>query len=272
MSPLLLIIILSIVEGVTEFLPISSTGHMILVEKFIGGDIFSKIFMNNFLIIVQLGAIFAVVIYFWEDISPFVKTKEDFVFKFRLWLKILVGAIPAAIIGLIFDDIIDRYFLDNVLVIAITLIFYGLILIAVEKKNKTEKKVASINTFTKLKYRTAFYIGFFQCLAMIPGTSRSGATIIGALLLGLSRPLAAEFSFYLAIPTMLGATLLKLIKNGLKFSIQEFFYLGLGTFLSFIVAYIVIKWLMSYIKKRDFIFFGVYRIILGILILVIILL
>lgn len=268
MTPLLLVIILSIVEGITEFLPISSTGHMILVEQFIGKDIFSKMFMNNFLIIVQLGAIFAVVIYFWKDISPFVKTKEEFIPKFRLWLKILVGAFPAAIIGLLLDDIIDKYFLDNVLVIAITLIFYGLILIAVEKRNRAEKIVPTVNSFAKLKYRTAFYIGFFQCLAMIPGTSRSGATIIGALLLGLSRPLAAEFSFYLAIPTMLGATFLKLIKSGLNFSTQEFMYLALGTFLSFVVAYIVIKWLMTYIKKKDFIFFGVYRIIIGILILI----
>lgn len=271
MSPLLLVVILSIVEGITEFLPISSTGHMILVKQFIGKDIFSKVFMNNFLIIVQLGAILAVVIYFWKDISPFVKTKQEFIPKFRLWLKILVGALPAAVIGLLLDDIIDKYFLDNVLVIAITLIFYGLILITVEKKNKSENKIISINSFGKLKYRTAFYIGFFQCLAMIPGTSRSGATIIGALLLGLSRPLATEFSFYLAIPTMLGATLLKLVKNRLKFSFQEFMYLGLGTFLSFIVAYIAIKWLMAYIKKRDFIFFGIYRIILGILILIVIL-
>lgn len=271
MTPLLLVIILSIVEGITEFLPISSTGHMILLEQFIGKDIFSKMFMNNFLIIVQLGAILSVVIYFWKDVSPFVKKKEEFVFRFRLWLKILVGVLPAAIIGLFLDDIIDEYFMDNVLVIAITLIFYGIILIVVEMKNK-EKKSYSINNFTRLKYRTAFYIGFFQCLAMIPGTSRSGATIIGALLLGLSRPLAAEFSFYLAIPTMLGATLLKLLKSGLNFTIQEWVYLSLGTFLSFVVAYLVIKWLMAFIKKKDFIFFGVYRIILGIIILISILL
>lgn len=268
MSPLLLVIILAIVEGITEFLPISSTGHMILVEQFIGKDIFSKVFMSNFLVIVQLGAILAVVIYFWKDISPFVETKQEFVLKFRLWLKILVGALPAAIIGLLLDDIIDKYFMDNVLVIAITLIFYGIILIVIERKNKIENKIQTINSFPKLKYRTAFFIGFFQCLAMIPGTSRSGATIIGALLLGLSRPLAAEFSFYLAIPTMLGATLLKVLKSGLAFTGQELFYIALGTFLSFIVAYIVIKWLMNFIKKRDFIFFGIYRIILGIIILI----
>lgn len=268
MTPLLLVIILAIVEGITEFLPISSTGHMILVEQFIGKDIFSKVFISNFLVIVQLGAILAVVIYFWKDISPFVETKEQFVLRFRLWLKIIVGAFPAAIIGLLLDDIIDKYFMDNVLVIAITLIFYGLILIFIEKKNKIEGKTTKINTFPRLKYRTAFIIGFFQCLAMIPGTSRSGATIIGALLLGLSRPLAAEFSFYLAIPTMLGATLLKLLKSGFNFSGQEWFYIALGTFLSFVVAYIVIKWLMTFIKKKDFIFFGIYRIILGILILV----
>lgn len=266
MTPLLLVIILSVVEGITEFFPISSTGHMILVEQFIGKDIFSKAFMTNFLVIVQFGAILSVVIYFWKDISPFVKTKEEFIFKFRLWLKIIVGVFPAAVIGLLLDDIIEEYFMDNVLVVAITLIFYGIILIVVEKNNK-EKNLVLVNRFENLKYRTAFYIGFFQCLAMIPGTSRSGITIIGALLLGLSRPLAAEFSFFLAIPTMLGATLLKLLKNGLNFSSEEIVYLGLGTFLSFVVAYIAIKWLMLFIKKRDFVFFGIYRIILGIVIL-----
>ncbi|MBQ3438002.1 MAG: undecaprenyl-diphosphate phosphatase [Fusobacterium sp.] len=268
MTPLLFVIILSIVEGITEFLPVSSTGHMILVEQFIGKDIFSKAFMNNFLVIVQLGAILAVVIYFWKDISPFVKTKEEFTQKFRLWLKIIVGVLPAAIIGLLLDDIIEEYFLDNVLVIAITLIFYGLILIVVEKQNKVKNNIAPINTFAKLKYKTAFFIGFFQCLAMIPGTSRSGATIIGSLLLGLSRSLAAEFSFYLAIPTMFGATLLKVLKSGLNFSSEELIYLALGTFLSFVVAYISIKWLMNFLKRKDFVFFGIYRITIGIIILI----
>lgn len=266
MNALLLIVILSVVEGLTEFLPISSTGHMILIEQFLGEDILPKNFVNNFFIIVQLGAILAVVLYFWENISPFTKTKQEFIFKFRLWLKILVGFLPAAVIGFFLDDIIDKYFLDNIFIIAGTLIFYGIIFIIIEIKNKNNK-LKKINKFERLKYRTAFYIGFFQCLAMIPGTSRSGATIIGALLLGLSRPLATEFSFYLAIPTMFGASFLKIVKNGVNFTNQEILYLVLGLLLSFIVAYGVIKWFMSFIKKKDFVFFGIYRIILGLSIL-----
>ncbi len=268
MSAILLVIILSIVEGITEFLPVSSTGHMILVNQFFGGDVLSKNFTNSFLIIIQLGAILSVVVYFWNDVNPFTKSKDEFIQRFRLWLKILVGALPAAIIGLMLDDYIDAYFMDNTLIIAITLILYGIIFIFIEAKNKKNKIKPKITKFSKLKYRTAFIIGFFQCLAMIPGTSRSGATIIGALLLGLSRPIAAEFSFYLAIPTMLGATLLKLLKNGLSFTGIEWFYLGLGSLISFIVAYIVIKWFMDFIKKRSFASFGLYRIILGIIVLI----
>ncbi|MBS9775945.1 MAG: undecaprenyl-diphosphate phosphatase [Fusobacterium sp.] len=267
---ILFVIILSLVEGITEFLPVSSTGHMILVEQFIrrivNGEIFSRTFLNSFLIIVQLGAILAVVIYFWNDVSPFVKTKKEFIKRFRLWMKVLVGVIPAMILGLLFDDYIDKYFMDNVFIIATTLIFYGIILIVLEIKNK--KRVPRIKSFGQLKYRVAFIIGFFQCLAMVPGTSRSGATIIGALLLGLSRTVATEFSFLLAIPTMLGATLLKLLKNGLAFSTEEWLYLGLGTFLSFVIAYVVIKWFMDFIRKRNFISFGIYRIILGILVFI----
>lgn len=267
MPAILLIIILAIVEGMTEFLPVSSTAHMILVEEFFGRGVLSKSFMNNFLIIVQLGAILAVVVYFWKDVSPFVKTKDDFLQRFRLWLKVIVGVLPAAVIGFFLDDIIEKYFFNNILVIAITLIFYGIIFIIVERKYKKKNNSRAIATFKKLKYRTAFYIGFFQCLAMIPGTSRSGATIIGALLLGLSRPLAAEFSFYLAIPTMLGATFLKVMKNGLSFTSKEWLYIGIGSFISFIVALVIIKWFMEFIKKKDFIFFGIYRIILGIVLL-----
>ncbi len=274
MNVLIFVIILSFVEGITEFLPVSSTGHMILVEQFIskyvGGEIFSRTFLNSFLIIVQLGAILAVVIYFWDDISPFVKTKTEFTKRFKLWIKVLVGVIPAIVLGLLFDDYIDKYFMDNVYIVAATLIFYGIILIFLEIRNKS--RVSKIESFETLGYEVAFIIGFFQCLAMVPGTSRSGATIIGALLLGLSRTLATEFSFLLAIPTMLGATLLKLLKNGLNFSNQEWFYLGVGTFLSFVIAYIVIKWFMDFIKKRDFIVFGIYRIILGILVFAIFLL
>lgn len=267
MPAILLIVILAIVEGMTEFIPVSSTAHMILVEEFFGRGVLSKNFMNNFLIVVQLGAILAVVVYFWKDVTPFVKTKDDFLQRFRLWLKVIVGVLPAAVIGFFLDDIVEKYFFDNILVIAITLIFYGIIFIIVERKYKRKNNSRAIATFKKLKYRTAFYIGFFQCLAMIPGTSRSGATIIGALLLGLSRPLAAEFSFYLAIPTMLGATFLKVMKNGLSFTSKEWLYIGIGTFIAFIVALVIIKWFMEFIKEKDFIFFGIYRIILGIVLL-----
>lgn len=264
MNPFLLVIILAIVEGMTEFLPVSSTGHMILVEKFLGSGSLSKEFMDSFLIIVQLGAILAVVIYFWDKLTPFVKTKHEFVLRMRLWIKVIIGVLPAVVIGLLLDDYISEYFLGNVFVVASTLIFYGILLIVIEKYYKGQ---STINSMGKLGYKTAFIIGFFQCLAMIPGTSRSGATIIGALLLGLSRSVATEFSFFLAIPTMFGATFLKILKNGLHFSTLEWQLIGVGSLVSFIVAYLVIKWFMAYIKKRDFVFFGVYRIILGIIVL-----
>lgn len=264
MNPFLLVIILAIVEGMTEFLPVSSTGHMILVEKFIGSGNLSKEFMDSFLIIVQLGAILAVVIYFWDKLTPFVKTKQEFVLRMRLWIKVIIGVLPAVVIGLLLDDYISEYFLGNVFVVASTLIFYGILLIVIEKYYKGQ---SSVNSIGKLSYKMAFIIGFFQCLAMIPGTSRSGATIIGALLLGLSRGVATEFSFFLAIPTMFGATFLKILKNGLHFSTLEWQLIGVGSLVAFFVAYLVIKWFMAYIKKRDFVFFGVYRIILGIVVL-----
>lgn len=263
MNSFLVVIILGIVEGITEFLPVSSTGHMILVEKIIKSSL-SKKFMENFLIVIQLGAILAVVIYFWEKLTPFTKDKEKFVSKMNLWSKIVVGVLPAAIIGFLFDDYISKYFLDNEIIVATMLVVYGVLLIVVEKFFKTKGKV---NSFEKVTYKLALIVGFFQCLAMVPGTSRSGATIIGALLFGFSREIATEFSFFLAIPTMFGATLLKLLKNGLTFTKLEWQLLGIGSLVAFVVAYIVIKWFMDYIRKRDFVFFGVYRIILGITVL-----
>lgn len=268
MNPFFVIILLSIVEGFTEFLPVSSTGHMILVEFALGEHTIRPAFMNQFLIIVQLGAILAVVIYFWQKINPFVKSKAEFRQKFRLWAKILVGVLPAAVIGLLLDDYISTYFMNNIYIVITTLIFYGFVLIAVEYYHKKTKTKPKYSSFQKLPYRTALYIGFFQCLAMIPGTSRSGATIIGALLLGVVRPLATEFSFYLAIPTMFGATLLKLLKNGLQYTTAEWCYLGVGSTIAFLVAYLVISWFMNYIQKKDFIFFGVYRILLGFIVLI----
>jgi len=268
MNAIILVIILALVEGITEFLPVSSTGHMILVNQFIGGEYLSPTFINSFLIIIQLGAILSVVVYFWKDISPFVGTKKEFGLRLQLWMKIIVGVLPAMVIGLLLDNIIDKYFMNNTLIIAITLIVYGVIFIGIEVVYKLKNIKPKVKKFSDLKYRTAFLIGFFQCLAMIPGTSRSGATIIGALLLGLSRPLAAEFSFYLAIPTMFGATALKLLKNGLAFTEMEWSYLALGSAIAFVVAYIVIKWFMDFIKKRSFASFGLYRIILGIVVIV----
>jgi len=268
MNATILVIILAIVEGITEFLPVSSTGHMILVNQFIGGEYLSPTFINSFLIIIQLGAILSVVVYFWKDISPFVETKKELGLRFKLWMKIIVGVLPAMVIGLLLDNIIDKYFMNNTLIIAITLIVYGVIFIGIEVVYKLKNIKPKVKKFSDLKYGTAFLIGFFQCLAMIPGTSRSGATIIGALLLGLSRPLAAEFSFYLAIPTMFGATALKLLKNGLAFTQMEWSYLALGSAIAFVVAYIVIKWFMDFIKKRSFASFGLYRIILGIIVII----
>ena len=266
MNPFLLVILLGIVQGVTEFLPISSTGHMILVERFINSPNISKHFMDNFLVIVQFGSIISVLLYFWGDIHPFVKDREVLIERVTLWSKIVVGVIPAGVIGFLADDYITEMFMGNTKIVAIMLIVYGIILYFIEDKIKTKK----ITSLKDISYKTALAIGFFQCLAMIPGTSRSGATIVGALLLGLSKSVAAEFSFFLAIPTMFGATLLKLMKSGLSFTSQEWTLMFAGSFTAFIVAYIVIKWFMGYIKTRTFKLFGVYRIILGILVLLLI--
>ena len=263
MNPFLLVIILGIVEGMTEFVPVSSTGHMILVERFINSPLVSKIFMDNFLVIIQFGAILSVVVYFWKDLTPIVKTKEEFREKFSLWTKIIVGVLPAGVIGLLADNYISEFFMGNTTIVASMLILYGIIFILVEKR-KLKGKITSIE---EISYKLAFTIGFFQCLAMIPGTSRSGATIVGALLLGVSRATAAEYSFFLAIPTMTGATLLKLVKNGLNFTTLEWQLLMVGAIVSFVVAYVVINWFMGYIKKRTFVAFGIYRIIIGVLVL-----
>ncbi|MFK4785645.1 undecaprenyl-diphosphate phosphatase [Fusobacterium sp. MFO224] len=265
MNPFLLVVILGVVEGITEFLPVSSTGHMILVEKFINCPYVSKSFMDNFLIIVQLGAIISVILYFWKDIHPFVKSKDIFKKRACLWSKIIVGVLPAGVIGLLADDYITKFFLGNTFIVALMLIIYGIILFFIEDKIS---KVRKINSMENISYKIAFIIGIFQCLAMIPGTSRSGATIIGALLLGLSKGVAAEFSFFLAIPTMIGATFLKLVKNGLNFTNLEWELLAVGFVVSFVVAYLVIKWFMGYIKTRTFKLFGIYRIILGVLVII----
>ena len=270
-------IIFGIVEGITEWLPISSTGHLILVEQFLKFKEVSPDFWDMFQVVIQFGAILAVVVLYFKKIWPFTKDKEKGIQKtgilsyfdkniMNLWGKILVGCIPAAVIGLLFDDVFEALFY-NPTCIAIALIVFGIAFIVIENWNKNRKTVLKENT-TDITYKDALIIGIFQLLAAIfPGTSRSGATIIGGLLIGLSRSNAADFTFYLAIPTMLGASLLKLVKFGLAFTGIEIIVLLVGMAISFIVSIIVIKFLLSYIKKHDFKPFGYYRIILGILVL-----
>ncbi|QUB95389.1 undecaprenyl-diphosphate phosphatase [Leptotrichia sp. oral taxon 218] len=258
------VFILSLVEGLTEFVPVSSTGHMILVDQFLKlSD--NKVFVDAFKIIIQLGAILSVVVYYWKKIFPFAKgnTKQESMDIIAMWVKIVIAVIPAVILGLKFDDIIEEKFFNS-LTVSIMLVFYGILLIWIETRKKKEEKIKSIKEMT---IPLALGVGLFQCLAMIPGTSRSAATIIGGVLLGLNRVLATEFSFFLAIPTMLGATLLKIVKIGNVLTMEEWFLIGLGFVLSFIFAYAVIKVFMDYIKKHDFKVFGYYRIILGIIIL-----
>lgn len=256
-------IILGIVEGITEWLPVSSTGHLILVDEFLKLNMTQE-FMSVFNVVIQLGAILAVLIIFFEKLNPFSKNKNELEKRntINLWLKVLIAIIPSGVLGLLLDDYIESKFF-NPFTVAVTLIVYGVIMIIMENRNKKPK----ITDFNNLNYKTALGIGAFQCLALIPGTSRSASTIIGAVFLGTSRFIATEFSFFLAIPTMLGASALKLLKAGLSFTSYEWVILSLGTIVSFVVSIVVIKLLMDYIKKHDFKIFGYYRIILGILIL-----
>lgn len=260
-------LILGIVEGITEWLPVSSTGHLILFEQFLKLDV-SEDFWNLFLVVIQLGAILAVVIIFWNQIFPFgIKKKETKIYIkkdiFTMWLKIIVACIPAAVVGLLFDEKIDELFY-NPLCISIALIVVGIAFIIVERKKLSPK----ITDITDLTFNTAFLIGLFQLIAAIfPGTSRSGATIIGGLILGVSRTVAAEFTFYLAIPVMLGASLLKLLKFGLNFTGFELAILFIGLISAFVISIFIIKFLMNFIKKHDFKVFAYYRIVLGIIVL-----
>ena len=260
------VIILGIVEGVTEWLPISSTGHMILVDEFLKLSQ-SDAFKEMFLVVIQLGAILAVVVLYFNKLNPFSKkkTKEQQKQTVDIWLKVIVGILPAGILGFLFDDFLDKYFY-NFPTVAFTLVLYGIIFLVVENNPKLKKQ--DIKKFKELTYQTALYIGFFQVLSLIPGTSRSGATIIGALLLGLSRGLATEFSFFMSIPIMFSASALKLLKYGLSFNFFQFFILILGMFVAFVVSIISIKFLMKYIKKHDFKIFGWYRIGLGAVLIV----
>ena len=253
------VFILSLVEGLTEFVPVSSTGHMIIVDNFLKLSN-NKEFVSAFQIIIQLGAILSVVVYYWKRIFPFSKgnSKEKMMEIIQMWIKIVIAVLPAIVLGLLLDDIIETKFF-NPLTVSIMLVFYGIILVWLESKNKKIKDVP---------VKVVLGVGFFQCLAMIPGTSRSAATIIGGVLLGLNRVLATEFSFFLAIPTMIGASLLKIVKMGNNLMLNEWCLIGLGFVLSFIIAYLVIKVFMNYIKKHDFKIFGYYRIILGIIMII----
>lgn len=264
---ILKVVFLGIVEGITEWLPISSTGHMLLVDEFITLDA-SDSFKDMFFVIIQLGAILAVVTIFWNKMWPFqMKDKTQSVFKkdtWSMWFKTVVACIPGAVVTLLFDDFIEAH-LHTAVVISIALIFYGIAFIVIENWNKT--RTPKVESLSDITYKTAFLIGMFQVLSIIPGTSRSGATIIGALLLGVSRVAAAEFTFFLAVPVMFGLSALKLIKFGLSFTSAEFAILIIGCVVAYLVSILVIKFLMSYIKKHDFKIFGWYRIVLGVIVL-----
>lgn len=261
------VIFLGIVEGITEWLPISSTGHMILVDELITLKV-SNEFKEMFLVVIQLGAIFAVILLFWNKIFPFNFKKGRPFIKMdimTLWFKIIVACLPATVMVLLFDDLIDHYFY-NYITVAITLIVYGVLFIIIENRNK--HRTPGIRSLPDITYKTALLIGLFQLLSMIPGTSRSGSTILGAIILGSSRYVAAEFSFFLAIPAMLGYSLLKMIKFGFDFNSNEILTLVLGMLTAFVVSVFAIKFLMGYVKKHDFKVFGYYRIILGILVVI----
>lgn len=266
-TDLFLTFIVGIIEGITEWLPVSSTGHMILFDEFFPLG-FSEEFYSLFLVVIQLGAILAVVMIYWNKLFPFsFKKGESFVKRdiMLLWLKILVSCIPAAVIGILFEDIFDALFY-NAATVSIALIVFGIFFILIEIFNK---KAAKINAISEISFYTATLIGLFQVIAAVfPGVSRSGATIIGALLIGVSRTVAAEYTFYLAVPVMAGASLLKIVKFGFDFSLAEVTYLLVGMATAFAVSVVAIKFLIGYVKKHDFKVFGIYRIILGILVLI----
>lgn len=275
MLDILKAIFFGIVEGITEWLPISSTGHLILLEEFVKFDNVSENFFEMFEVVIQLGAILAVVVLFFKQIWPFCKKGGGYTKQgplayvkmdtMQLWFKILVACIPAAVIGILFDDVLDALFY-HWYVVAGALIVFGIAFIAIENWNKG--KNPKIRTLAEISYRTALMIGVFQLIAAVfPGTSRSGATIVGALLIGVSRSVAAEFTFFLAIPVMFGASLLKIVKFGFHFTTIELAALLAAMLTAFIVSVIVIKFLLSYIKKHDFKVFGWYRIILGIVVI-----
>ena len=266
MLDVLKVIILGIVEGITEWLPVSSTGHLILVGDLLAPGMTEE-FMEMFNVVIQLGAIMAVVVIYFHKLNPFSpkKTQKQKLLTWQMWIKVMIACLPAAVIGLLFNDILDQLFYKP-LPVAIMFIGYGVLFIVIENRNKGQ--IPAVTKISQLTISQLLWIGFFQMLALIPGTSRSGATIIGALLIGVSREVAAEFTFFLAIPVMFGASLLKLIKFGLAFTAVEFGLLMLGCVVSFVMSIIAIKFLMGYIKKNDFKVFGYYRIVLGAIIII----
>lgn len=269
-------VVLGIVEGITEWLPVSSTGHMILVDEFLKLDM-SDGFKEMFDVVIQLGAIMAVVVLYWKKLFPFGKKDNSHPFRsngfgayiktdiFVMWFKVLIACLPAAVVGLLFDDWLNALFYNS-WTVAIALIVFGIAFIIIERWNKGRE--SKVNDISALTYKAALIIGAFQLIAAIfPGTSRSGATIVGALLIGISRTVAAEFTFYLAVPVMFGASLLKLVKFGFDFTAAELIILASGLITAFLVSVFVIKFLMDYIKKHDFTVFGWYRIALGVIVI-----
>jgi undecaprenyl-diphosphatase len=266
MLDILKAIFLGIVEGVTEWLPISSTGHLIIADEFVKLNL-SANFMEMFNVVIQLGAIMAVVVIYFKQLWPFsLKKEEHFIKKdvFSMWFKVLVAILPAAVIGIPFDDFFNEKF-HNYIVVSLALIIYGVAFILIEKRNKN--LTVKTESIADMSFKTALFIGCFQALSLIPGTSRSGSTVLGAILLGVSRVAAAEFSFYMAVPVMAGASLIKLLKFGFDFTSGELVILLVGMLTAFLVSILAIKFLIGYIKKRDFTAFGYYRIVLGIIVL-----
>ena len=265
MIEILKVVVLGIVEGFTEWLPISSTGHMILVDEIIHLNV-TEDFRTVFRVVIQLGAILAVVLLYFQKLNPFDsgKTSKQRQLNIQLWMKIVVACIPAGVFGILFDDWMDAH-LYNGYVVAAMLVLYGIFFLLVEKRNQgVEFRIQRVH---QISFQTAFYIGLFQILSLVPGTSRSGATILGAMILGCSRGAAAEFSFFLGVPVMFGASLLKIVKFGFHFTVMEAVYLILGMVIAFLVSVYSIKFLMEYIRRNSFSFFGYYRIVLGVIVL-----
>ena len=263
---LLKVIVIGIIQGITEWLPISSTGHMILADELLKLNV-SDEFMEMFRVVIQFGSILVVVVLYFRKLNPFAlsKSKAEKRDTWTLWFKVLVGIIPAGVVGVLLDDWLDEH-LYNYVTVAAALIVYGILFIVIEKWNK--KRSLPTKTLSELTYKKSLAIGAFQMLSLIPGTSRSGSTIIGASILGCERPVAAEFSFFMAIPVMLGASLLKLVKFGFDFTSTELIVMAVGVVTAFVVSIAAIKFLMDYIRKRDFSVFGWYRIVLGIIVLI----